>query len=46
MSIARSDRADQEMDFGAGIFNEGIRLRDVAIGGVVPELDQIGNERQ
>jgi SWIM zinc finger len=33
--IARSDRADKEMDFGVGICNEGIRRRDVVIGGVV-----------
>jgi len=39
--IARSDRADQEMDFGVGICNEGIRSRDIVIGGVVAELDQI-----
>jgi hypothetical protein len=29
------------MDFGVGIFNEGIRSRDIIIGGVVPDLDQI-----
>ena len=37
----RSDRADQEMDFCVGIFNTGIRSRDIVIGGVVPEFDQI-----
>ncbi len=39
--IARSNRADQEMDFGVGICNEGIRWRDIVIGGVVAQLDQI-----
>ena len=29
------------MDFGAGICNEGIRWRDIVIGGVVAQLDQI-----
>jgi len=29
------------MDFGLGICNEGIRSRDIVIGGVVAELDQI-----
>jgi hypothetical protein len=28
------------MDFDASIFNEGIRSRDIVIGGVVPEIDQ------
>jgi hypothetical protein len=29
------------MDFGVGIFNEGIRARDIVFGGVVLELDRM-----
>src|SRR5207244_10992944 len=38
VSVSRELPAAFEMDFGVGIFNEGIRLRDTVIGGVVPAL--------
>jgi hypothetical protein len=33
----------QEMEFRVNIIDEGIRPRDIVIGNVVPELDQINS---